>query len=218
MYKGVSFGNIHSFRDLGLILSKVEIPPAKPKTKYVSVAGADGSLDLTKAHGEVFFEDRDKCKFTFSVLPSDEMTFEERQTYVSNLLNGTDFDRITLDKDPDYYYSGRVTVDDYTEKKVKIRQIIVKARVRPWKFKQAETEVSFALDSTARIVTLTNGKRAVCPTIESTGTAVVVFGGATFNLGAGTYKFLDLRLLQGANEVAISGSGTLTFRYQEADL
>ena len=55
---GVLFNNIHSFYDLDLILSAVEVPPAIPKMVYVDIPGADGSLDLTEAHGEVKYNDR----------------------------------------------------------------------------------------------------------------------------------------------------------------
>ena len=53
--KGISFDNIHSFYDLNLILSGVEITPAKPKTNYVDIVGGDGSIDMTEAHGDVKF-------------------------------------------------------------------------------------------------------------------------------------------------------------------
>lgn len=212
---GIMFDDVHSWRDLNLIPSDLYIPPASPKTVYVNIPGADGSLDLTEATGEVKYSDRD-CKFTFTVWPSAAMSWEDKKTQISNLLNGRTV-RITLDKDPDYYYQGRCAVNGWESNK-NIHSLVINAKVNPWKFKQAETAVSFALNSTARPVTLTNGKRAVCPTIETTEAAVIVFGGSTFNLGAGTHKVLDIRLLQGANEVSISGSGTITFRYQEADL
>jgi phage-related protein len=105
---GIKFGEIHSFFDLNLILSAVKIPPAAPKTTYVEVPGADGSVDLTEAHGEVRYSDR-QLEFTFTAHPLDAMKWEERKTAVSNALNGKRC-RITLDSNPDYYYDGRVVV------------------------------------------------------------------------------------------------------------
>ena len=69
--KGVKFGHIHSYSNLNLILSEVSIQPATPKTNYIDVPGADGSIDQTAALGEVRFNDRD-CEFLFSVLPTDD--------------------------------------------------------------------------------------------------------------------------------------------------
>ena len=70
---GILFGNIHSFYDLNLILSAVDIEPAKPKTTYVDVPGGDGSLDLTEALGEVKYYDRTH-KFTLTMNPASDLS------------------------------------------------------------------------------------------------------------------------------------------------
>lgn len=134
--KGVKFNDIHSHKDLNLVLSSVSIPPAQPKTNFIDIEGADGSLDLTEALGEVKYKDRN-CEFVFSVFPTDD--FEDKKTEVSNLLNGQ-VCKITLDKDADYFYFGRCIVDNYKSNKL-LRQITVKATVQPYKHKQDETEV-----------------------------------------------------------------------------
>ena len=48
---GIYFDNIHSFYDLNLVLSKVEISPAKPKTSYVDIPGGNGSIDFVLSFG-----------------------------------------------------------------------------------------------------------------------------------------------------------------------
>lgn len=213
---GISFGETHSYYDLNLILSKVDIPPAKPKTTFVDVPGADGSVDLTEAHGEVKYNDRE-CSFTFTILPTDSSTWEEKKTEVSNLLNGRTF-KITLDKDDDYYYSGRCEVKSFEVDK-KIRQIVVNAKVKPFKFKQDVTVARHTLTGTPKTVILMNGRKTVSPTIECTNDdTVVVFGDSTFNLSAGKHKVLDIRLKEGNNTLTVSGTGSVTFTYQEGDL
>lgn len=219
MMKGIWFGGIHSHKDLNLILSEVSIPPAKPKTNYIDIPGADGSVDLTEANGEVKYSDRD-CKFTFSMNPAgdvSEQAWEDRKTEVSNALNGLVF-KITLDKDPDFFYFGRCTVDEYASDKQK-RQIVVSAKVQPYKYKQNETVVTYALSSTAKTVIIKNARKPVCPIIEcSKANSKVVFGASTFVLAVGENKLLDIRFVQGNNTLKISGSGTMTFRYQEGAL
>lgn len=214
--KGISFDETHSYHDLNLILSVVNIPPAKPKTNYIDIPGADGSLDLTEVHGEIRYSDRE-CSFTFTMLPTDFSTWEEKQTEVSNLLNGKEV-KIVLDKDDEYFYKGRCTVDSYSEKK-KIRQIVVKAKVHPYKYKLYETSVSYALTTAAKTIYLTNGRKTVAPTITCTAdNTSVSIGGATYKLNAGTHKILDIQLKQGVNQLSVSGSGTITFTYQEGEL
>lgn len=149
--KGITFGEIHSYNDLNLILSKVEIPPAKPKTNYIDIPGGDGSVDLTEAHGEVKFYDRE-CRFTFTMNPASDLSeaaWEAKKMEVSNALNGQKL-KITLDKDAEFYYLGRCEVNEYLSNK-RLRQIVVVATVEPYKWKQEETVVKIVSDSHAPI-------------------------------------------------------------------
>lgn len=216
---GIYFDNIHSYYDLNLVLSKVDIPPAKPKTSYVDIPGGNGSIDLTEAHGEVKYSDRE-CKFTFTMNPADDLSeaaFEEKKTEVSNALAGRAF-KITLDKDDDFYYQGRCTVDSYASNK-KIRQIVVSAKVQPYKYKQNVTVLKFALSIAPKTVNIMNSRKSVIPTIEcSDDNTEIIFENETFILNAGTHKILDIQFTEGVNQVTISGSGTVTFRYQEGVL
>lgn len=214
-YPGIFFDRIHSYNDLHLVLSKLEIPPAKPKTNYVNIPGGDGSIDLTETHGDVKYFDRD-CKFTFSSFPVSEREWEKLKILVNNAINGKVF-KITLDKDPDHYYEGRCEIDSNPGNKWN-KQIIVKAKVKPWKFKQKETVAVFNLTSAEKMVTLSNGRRPVCPVINCTANAKLVFNGNTYNLTAGKHKLLDIRFVEGMNSLKLSGSGQITFTYQEGEL
>lgn len=215
---GILFDNIHSFHDLNLVLSGCEIPPAVPKTNYVEIPGADGSVDLTEANGEVRFSDRDGCKFTFSMPPGDSMTWEEKKTEVSNLLNGRKV-KITLDKDDEYYYTGRCTVDSFLSDK-KRRQIVVTARVSPYKLRQTETVLTYPLTGTAQTIVIQNSRKSVSPYIETSDNNVtVIFGLTTYTLeSAGKYRIPDILLVMGDNALTVAGSGTITFRFREGAL
>lgn len=216
---GVLFGEIHSYRDLNLVLSKVDVSPAAPKTTYVDIPGADGSLDLSEALGEVKFYDR-TLKFTFTMHPGGDLSeaaWEAKKTQVSNRLNGLAC-QIALDKDPGYYWQGRASVDEYQSNK-RVRQIVVSAVVRPYKLKQEVTVVSTAISSTGKALTLKNSRRPVSPTVSCTNdNTKVVFGGSTYTFSKGDHKDLGIRLKEGDNQVTVSGSGTVKFTYQEADL
>ena len=216
---GILFDDIHSFHDLNLVLSGCDIPPATPKTNYVDIPGADGSVDLTEAHGEVRFNDRD-CKITFTMKPDDVMTWEEKKTEISNLLNGKKA-KITLDKDADFFYTGRCTVNSYLSSK-KLRQIVVTARVSPYKLKHDETVLIYPFSKTSQTIVIQNSRKTVSPYIAASGAGVTVtFGNRTFALVKGmTYHALDLLLVEGENQLTISGTGegTITFRFREGVL
>jgi phage-related protein len=214
---GVNFGEIHSYYDLGLILSAVDIPAAVPKTNYIDIPGGDGSLDLSEVHGDIKYNDRE-CAFTFTVAQSiRESEWEERKTLVCNALNGRTFN-ITLDKDPDYYYTGRCTIDGYSVEK-RLRQIVVKAKVKPWKYKQTVTALSFPLSADVQQIEIINARKKVCPVIECThDNTIVQFAGTEYHLSTGAHKVLDIQLAEGSNTLYISGSGSVKFTWQEADL
>lgn len=216
---GILFGNIHSFHDLDLILSAVDIAPAKPKTTYVDVPGGDGSLDLTEALGEVKYSDRTH-KFTLTMNPASDLSeaaWEQKKTEVSNALNGLAC-RITLDKDPDYYWQGRCALDSYKSDR-RLRQFVISAIVRPYKWKQSETVASFALSDTEQTVSIRNARKSVCPVITCTNdNTTVVFNGNEFTFSAGQHQNLNIRFTEGNNQLTISGTGTVTFSFQEGDL
>lgn len=215
---GINFDDIHSFYDLNLVLSAVEIPPALPKVNYIDIPGGDGTIDLTEANGEVRYYDRDGCKFTFSVHPSETMSFEAKKTQVANALNGKYFDSVVLDKDSEYQYSGRCTVNEWLQDK-NLKQIIVTAIFAPYKLKRSDTVVSIALTETPQIITLMNSKRRVVPVVTCTGGATIETASATYNLSAGTYDNLyEIYLSEGSNGLKVYGSGTVTFTYREGDL
>lgn len=212
---GVTFGEIHSYHDLHLILLPFAPTPATPKTSFLTVPGRDGTLDLTEANGCVRYNDR-VFSFTFVVAPGDTMAFDDRATAVSNALNGVRCN-ITLDRDPAYYWLGRCEVSNLTRSRSGA-QIVVKATVQPYKLKQNTTVVSVALSSTPKSIVLKNNRMAVNPTIECTEGAVVTFGGNDYTLAAGTHKILDIRLTEGKNLLTASGTGTMTITWQEGAL
>ncbi len=214
--KGVYFGNIHSYNDLNLILEPFTPTPAKPQTNFLRIPGRDGSLDLTEANGELKYDSRD-FQFKFTIDPADGMTFDEKVSQVSNALNGRKF-KITLDRDPGYYWSGRCVVDKYAQKK-NLGQITVKATVDPYKLKQSATVVSAALTSAGKEVSLENGRLAAVPIIECTDdNTTITFGSGTHKLNAGTHKVLNIRLVEGTNVLTVQGTGTVKVTWQEGEL
>lgn len=220
---GVFFDDIHSFRDLNLVLAPFVLPPAKPKTNYIEVPGRDGSIDATEASGEVKYNDRE-FSITFTVFPQDELTFEERQTVVSNALNGKRC-KITFDKDPDYYLEGRCIVNEHFANK-KLRQIVVSVRVAPYKLKHQETVETFELSGNEeREVILTNGKMRVVPSILVTGGKVTItHDGFSIPLEDRylAYQILGIRLKEGTNVLTLKSASsvykTVKFSYREGDL
>lgn len=110
--QGVIFNDKHTFRDWGLLMrSRPMVSPPTPKTKIIQVPGSDKIIDLTETlTGQVHYEPR-TIKFEFvtgapreswASLYSDIMTYMHGRTV-----------RIIFDDDPNFFYTGRVTVGDF---------------------------------------------------------------------------------------------------------
>ena len=149
--------------------------------------------------------------------PQDATTWEEKMQEVSSLLHGKRM-KMVLDKDEDYFWDVRVTLDDFSSEKY-LHQLVISVKDAPYKLKQDITKRIVQLSAVPSVVNLMNGRKSVCPVIECTNdNTVVTYGDSTINLSAGKHEVLDIQLKQGLNKVTVSGTGTVTFTYQEGEL
>lgn len=214
--KGVTFGAYHSYDDFSLILSSKEIAAPKTKTVKIDIEGADGAIDLTDFFGEPKYED---CthKFQFSsIVPQSE--FLTQFSTIKNAIHGKKLG-IILDDDPGFFYVGRCYVSSFTNEK-NIGKISVECECEPYKYKAAKTVITQAVDGEDTIV-LTNLRKRVVPEvlIEADSALHIIY--ETYNiwdLGNGSYTLPELELKAGENVVSVTGTGTITFTYQEAGL
>lgn len=84
--KGITFGYLHSYDDLGLILKSKEIGSPVVKTKKVEVEGSDSPLDFTEFFGDVKYENVSH-KFDFSTIVP-QSKFLSQFSIVKNALHG----------------------------------------------------------------------------------------------------------------------------------
>lgn len=211
--KGITFGELHSYRDLKLLLNKPEIGAPPVKKKEMDIEGADGSLDLTDFFGRPTFGNVTH-KFTFSsMIPrSEHLTLF---TQIKNALHGQKL-RIVLDDDPGFYYVGRCYVSPYTNEKG-AAIINIECECEPYKYKVQPTIMSVIVNGTADI-TLTNSRKRAVPEITTTAAMTIAFGGGTWTPSAGTFTIPELELVEGVNNVTVTGTGNITFTWQEGDL
>ena len=217
MARGTDFGGIHSYRDLHLIQASVDVQPAKPKTNYISIPGADGAKDFTEVlAGRVVYNTR-KITWIYKLYPGDDWATKYAQ--VSNALNGLAC-RITLDADPGYYYQGRVSVDKHAANGI-LHTITVSATCQPYKLRQTDAEVIASLTTAYSTLSLLSERMPVVPIITVTADTTVQWKGNTYSLSAGTHKVLDIQLAEGTNPLqakTVSGTGEITIKYQKGAL
>ena len=214
--KEITFGTLHSYDDLNLILKSKEIGSPAVKEKKIDIEGADGALDLTDFFGEAKFENVTH-KFEFSTIVP-PVQFLSLFSTVKNALHGKKM-RIILGDDPLFYYMGRLKVSSFTNEK-NIGMVSIEADCEPYKFKLEKTVQSFTVNGT-QVITLTNGRKRAVPEVEiqsDSSLNIVYQAGNVWDLGSGSYTLPELELVEGENQVTVTGTGTITFTYQEADL
>lgn len=217
MARGTDFSGIHSHRDLHLIQQSAEVDPAEPKLNLIDIPGADGSKDMSEQPaGRVVYHDR-IITWTFALYPGDDWSAKQRQ--VSNALNGRRC-RITLDENPNFYFSGRLTVAKH-KKDMTLRQITVEAICSPYMLKQQETVRVENVSTAERQIFMPNEFKPVIPLITTTAETVIGWQGGSFTLNPGSHRILDIQFSEGVNILTAKttgGTGTLTFTYQEGSL
>lgn len=214
--KGITFGILHSFDDLDLILTSKEIGSPEVKETKIDIPGADSELDLTEFFGEAKYSNVTH-KFEFStIVPASE--FLSLFSTIKNALHGKKM-RIILDGDPHFYYVGRLHVSSFKNEK-NIGQISIEADCEPYKYKSQPT-IMTVTNSGTQAITLTNSRKRAVPevVIANNATAMrIEYQGNIWDLGAGSYTLPELELVEGANTVTLTGTGTVVFTWQEAGL
>lgn len=214
--KGIRFGLYHSSDDFGLILSKKEMGSPNVKTKTIDVEGADGVLDLTDFFGEPKY-DNVTHKFEFTTI-SNMTEFLSIFSRIKNAIHGKKV-RIILDDDPAFFYMGRCFVSSFTSEKG-VGTVNVECDCEPYKYMIAKTVVTQDVEGTQNI-TLTNGRKRAVPevTIQTETSLNIVYQESNvWDLGKGSYTLPELELTEGENIVTVTGTGAITFTWQEAML
>jgi phage-related protein len=210
---GIRFGDMHSWDDLKMILNSKEIGAPDVKETKINVPGADGSLDLADFFGEPKYGDVTH-KFHFStIVPHRE--FLTQYSTIKNAIHGKKM-RVILDDDPLFYWMGRCHVSGFKDEKG-IGRVDVDCICEPYKYKIAQTAVTQAVSGTA-VINLTNGRKRAVPTITTTAPMTISFGGGSWANSAGTYTIPELELTHGENTVTVTGTGTISFTWQEGDM
>lgn len=198
-----------------MIFNSKSVPPPLPKTSFVEVPGGHGKLDLSEAFGEVKFNNR-TITIVLTKVMKDEATFYTQWNEFVSTYSGKKL-RVWFSEEFGFYYVGRI-VNINPVKEKNIWTITLEIDCEPWHYVGDITIVNINATSTIKNVTLKNLRKRVIPKITTTNETTITFAGKTVNLSAGTTRITDFVLDPGDNIFKVSGSGTVTFEYQEGGL
>lgn len=211
--QGVKFNGKHSYWEWGLMFrSRPDISPPTPKTKYVEVPGADGSLDMTDTlTGYTQYQNR-KISFDFIIM-ADRAFWPAIYSDLLDTLHGNVVE-IIFDDDPDYCYKGRVTVGKWDADKV-TAVITMTAEVEPFKTERNSNPAYKGLTVNESLtVTIPGTRKPVVPGITVSSDMQLDFGGGTYTLTAGENHIPDIIIRQGENTLVFTGEGTVDIDYR----
>lgn len=110
MYHSITIGTYNTWEDWRLIPAAPPfIPPPPVRKNFVELPGGNGSINLTNfLTGSPHYGMREGT-WEF-VITNQNITREQMGSIIVSALHGKWFDKIVLEDDPDYYYSGFLEV------------------------------------------------------------------------------------------------------------
>ena len=211
---GVTFGEYHSADDFNLILKSKVIGAAETKIELLEIPGSSTALDFTEFTGEPQYNNRE-LNFDFKFIDGWDEQYAQYEI-INNAIHGRKL-KIIIDEEPNYYYFGRINVGDWETEKY-IGLVSITCDCEPWKYKEDITTVTQAVSGSA-VITLSNLRRTVIPTITTNAEMSLSWDGHSASLSSGADQIIEsLVLYQGDTEITVTGTGNITFEYQEAGL
>ena len=226
MYNGahsVYFGDKNTWTDWFLIPgSRPVFNPPKPKTHYLDIPGADGSIDLSESLTRCpVFNDREGT-MDF-IVDNGHKEWNELYSEIMDYLHGRTM-KARLADDPEYYYEGRFSVNEWRSEESN-SVISIDYRVSPYKWKTGETLlISHSQSDEAEIFPVEDYEAGTAPTIprieisnSDNGITVTFFNSTldineTVTLQNGSYRLSNFVICPNRNEnemyFAFTGSGT----------
>lgn len=132
MIQSITFGDKNTWDDWKILPTERPVfAPPKPKTTYIDIPGGNGALDLSESlTGYPVYENR-TGSFTFRVM-NDYVEWHERYTEIMEYLHGRSMNAVLAD-DPNYFYKGRFTVDNWASGDT-WSEITISYTVEPYKW------------------------------------------------------------------------------------
>ncbi|WP_373738494.1 hypothetical protein [Jeotgalibaca porci] len=211
MVRQVKFGDKYSHHDWQLILTRKDIGLPKVKEDYINIPSGDGSIDISEAlRGEPSYDDRE-VSFDFDLLVDPEKQVAIRQELAA-YIHGRKLKLVEPD-DPNYYYLARLSISEF-----KLNGWIVKVSIdgtaAPYKYKNELSVYSATIGNGDLVITCTNDRKRVIPTITVSKSCSVSFEGRQYALLEGENRLTNVILSMGENKLVFSGAPNTTVKIE----
>jgi hypothetical protein len=197
-------GKTFRLSDYGLLLASFDAPEPKTKLYRVSIDGADGDIDMTEWAGVVRYDTRN---VTVKVRDMSDK-------YWRNLVDFCHGREIKLyhSGSPEYYYSGRFDASHSTRSRV--TDVALTGTCFPYRLATHKTVVSRTIQSSANII-LQAARMPVCPFITAENSMTISFDGKVYTVEGEKKQIEGLILTDTPLTLTVTGSGQITFSWQD---
>lgn len=204
------------------------VQPPVPKTIYQDIPGADGSLDLSTAiAGRIIYERRVITLNFGCGYPMDK--WPEVFSEILQNFHGRE-GKLIFDDDPMYYYTGRMTVSEYSRART-LGTFTISVNADPYKYELTASDEDWLWDSFSfekgvirdykdlevkgsLPLNVPGTQRWVIPEITVSSAMTVSYDGKDYELKQGTNKIYDIVIKEGENMFMFTGTGTVTISYR----
>lgn len=207
-------GNKHTYTDFGLRMLSFHVSSPEAIIEKRQIPGMDGLLDLSEALGEIRYKNR-TLTAEFDMEVDSFQSAEERAQSIRNSMHGL-VKEIVHNEDNEFYYKGRVSVDIEAINAI-FQRVIITADVYPYKLKRTVTQVTGVVSGTKEL-NCRNSRKSVVPLITTDASIGMTFNGVRYTVNAGTHTIPGMKFTEGDNLVICTGTGNITFEYQEGSL
>lgn len=206
-----------SMDGLGWLREGINFPAPQPQTNTIIVPGRNSPIRYTEALGRVSYQPR-TFDITLSMLGTREkfnqMSEQTVNRFAGQLVN------VILSEEPTLYCVGTLEITPgYDPLTHKGQLVINSSDADAYRY---HTEETVAVQNGNGTAVLTNDFMPAVPTVTVTEETTLKWQVGNDRLiktvSAGTWTFPELELVQGENEIEITTSGTVTFRYREGRL
>jgi len=128
---GITLGDIHTWRDWRIVpTSRPVFNPPDPKIVMIDIPGSDDVIDVTETlTGQVHYNRR---KGSWEFLVQNKLEWSEVYSMILDFLHGQNL-KAVLDDDPQYYYQGRFSVNEWKSDPMNSK-IVIDYNADPYKY------------------------------------------------------------------------------------
>lgn len=230
----ITIGNKNTWNDWHLTpKNRPYVVPPTPKTNFIDVPGANGSLDASTAlSGSMKFNNR-SGNWDF-IVENDFKPWHELYSEIMNTIHGKAL-KVVLSTDPLFYYEGRISVSNwdtgrnwstislsYTFAPYKK---LVNGTMRNWIWDTFDLESGYIHTyenipiSGTTPVEVVGAPVEAYPLIESSASGITVsLDDATAILSQGLNRVTAFKIQNGTNNLIFTGTGTVSIDFEGESL